>query len=44
MWKAVAVVLIVLVAADMYFADSKYLRALSRLASEIGRYFGIVWS
>lgn len=44
MWKAVAVTAIALIAADIYFFDSKYMNALSRLAAEIGRSFGIVWS
>ena len=42
MWKAVAIVIVALIAADMYFNDSKYLNALIRLAAEIGRSFGIV--
>jgi hypothetical protein len=44
MWKAVAVTAIVLVAADMYFFDWKYVNTLIRLAAQIGRAFGIVWT
>ena len=42
MWKAVVIAVVVLVVADMYFFDAKYMNALIRLATEIGRSFGIV--
>ena len=41
MWKILAVVVVALVAADMYFTNSKYMNAFIQLVSEIGKSIGM---
>ena len=40
MWRIIALVIVALIAADMYFVDSKYMNALIQLSREIARSFG----
>ena len=41
MWRVIALTVVFLIAADVYFLDSKYMNAIARLGDQIARWFGI---